>query len=68
MAGEPAPQCPQCHTHITVDHILIECPIYMHERATTVLPETPTSLLADKNEQIEKLFTYLNATGLIHEL
>lgn len=32
MKNKPPPQCTYCRTRLTVEHVLVECPLYSSER------------------------------------
>mgnify|MGYP003623217385 CR=1 FL=1 len=53
---EPQPSCDQCHTNLTVRHILVECPRYDEQRRKYHVPEDMSTALSDatRSEKVLK--------------
>ena len=75
MEKGPVPRCANCNVELTVEHILIECSLYMSERqlwlnqADVSVPLTLKSLLEESDGfDIKKIMQFLNATGFLSEI
>ena len=75
MEKGPVPQCANCNVALTVEHILIECSLYMNERqlwlsqANVNVSLTLKSLLEESDGfDIMKIMQFLNAIGFLSEI
>lgn len=62
----PTPRCDSCDEVISVEHILIHCPNYHHERILHFRGLTLAEVLGDEAEKIPAVFQYLRDIGLFH--
>jgi len=68
----PPPTCHNCQTRVTVQHLLLDCPLHLPERipiirycTTNQIPLTLSSLLSSDNPSLHDLiFAFLSQTGL----
>jgi len=73
---EPPPICSQCNDPLTVEHILITCPLFQSQRVplhnfTTMhnLPFSLPVLLGDNHPLLlDKLFTFLIDSNIFHSI
>ena len=76
MDKEPCPQCQNCNVQITVEPILIKCPLYLNERRLWLnrfshnnAPLTMKSILQDSDGfNINWIIKYLDAIKLLSEI
>lgn len=61
---EDPPSCDVCSQPVTVKHILIECPKYRATRRLLDMPQELQEILADSQEAVDRLITFLKDTDL----
>ena len=76
MKNEPAPLCQRCRVIVSVQHVLIECPLY-HEQRRKLLPnaaeltneEGLRQLLAEQAKpDIDKILDFLKETKVLDHI
>ena len=69
MSGDPIPFCENCLVPLSVHHILVECPDYVRERSAywTTNGTTLKKILADNEESVQKVISFLKDIDLYHK-
>ena len=62
------PMCSYCKKLNSVEHILTECTLYREARIRCSLPTMLCDILADNENQLEHLMTFLSSTKLMKKL
>ena len=72
--GNPAPTCESCNTRVTINHLLIDCPLYNKQREPVTeecnikcVPFTMQSILSD-DFAADIIVNFLKTTELINKL
>ena len=64
MANEPQKHCILCNIPLTVEHILIECPSYQHQRSRLFGTSTTLNSILGDGHVNENFFEYLDTCKL----
>lgn len=64
MNKAPRPVCHNCHSFLTVKHILIDCPIFEHHRRRCELPHSLNDALNDSSPFITAVLKYISLIDL----
>ena len=70
LQGEAYPLCEGCFVFLTVHHILIDCPNYVHiqRRIYGAAALTISDVLGDDDHAVDKLFRYLREINILYDL
>ena len=63
---ENTPWCGLCNSRITLDHVLIEFPLYSAARVKFNIGNTPILNFLGNPENFKNLFVFLNQIGLLN--
>lgn len=64
IKGKDKPTCDSCNSPLTVDHVLLTCPVFQKLREKhKILPELSSKLLTDLN-YIQNTLSFIKETGL----
>jgi hypothetical protein len=68
LSGNPPPVCAPWNVHLSIRHILADCPRYAVQRDRLHLPHTIRDILADDPEVLSRLLAFLRTTEIFHLL
>jgi hypothetical protein len=68
LSGNPPPVCATCDVHLSVRHILADCPRYTVQRDRLHLPHTIRDILADDPDVLSRLLVFLRSIDIFHLL
>ena len=76
MSRDPPPQCPSCHTRLTVPHFLVSCPQFASARSTAFphlsllnRPPTVADILCESPHfSLPRLMQFLTSVSVLHKL
>jgi hypothetical protein len=58
LSGSPPPVCATCDVHLSVRHILVDCPRYAVQRDRLHLPHTMRDILADDPDVLSRILIF----------
>jgi hypothetical protein len=62
LSGSPPPVCATCNVHLSVRHILADCPRYTVQRDRLHLPHTIRDILADDPDVLSRILAFLRTS------
>jgi ribonuclease HI len=68
LSGSPPPVCTTCDVHLSVRHILVDCPRYAVQRDRLHLPHSMRDFLADDSDVLSRILNFLRSTDIFHLL
>jgi hypothetical protein len=68
LSGNPPPVCATCDVHLSVPHILVDCPRCAVQRDRLHLPHTMRDFLADDPDVLSRILIFLRSTDIFHLL
>ena len=67
-AERQVPQCPSCHTDITVKHFLVDCPEFLNNRRTCLLANKSLSEILGEHAPVGQIVEFLKKVHLFYEI
>jgi hypothetical protein len=68
LSGNPPPVCATSNIHLSVRHIVADCPRYTVQRDRLHLPHTIRNILADDPDVLSRLLAFLRTIDIFHLL
>lgn len=68
LKHEDPPTCFACDTILTVEHVIIDCPLYQEERELLEVPNKLEDALGENLDSTIRTLNYLKHTGLLNKL
>ena len=63
-----APRCSACQVDITIEHILVSCPIFEIKRRLNFLANKSLVEILDENAPVEQIVKFLKEIDIFYEL
>ena len=67
-AERQAPRCPTCQVEVTVEHILVSCPVFGNKRRINFLANKSLKDILDENAPVEYIIKFLKDINIFYDL